>query len=174
VPPAAPPILIVVGGLPGTGKTTVAALVARAVPAAYLRIDTIEQSLRDSGELADEPGIAGYAVGYGLAREQLRLGLDAVVECVNPLGVTRAAWSEIAEAADGRVLQVELVCSDPEEHRRRVTTRTVSVPGLVPPTWDEILVHDYEPWGGERLTIDTARTDPDGAAALILEQARRA
>jgi ATP-dependent 26S proteasome regulatory subunit len=36
------PLLVVFGGLPGTGKTTLTARIAAQLPAAYLRIDAIE------------------------------------------------------------------------------------------------------------------------------------
>jgi predicted kinase len=55
--------LIVFGGLPGTGKTTLAREVAEEHSATYLRIDTIEQALRSSGVLVgDDVGPAGYLV----------------------------------------------------------------------------------------------------------------
>ena len=38
-------MLIIFGGLPGTGKTTIAKQLAKTVEAVYLRVDTIEQSL---------------------------------------------------------------------------------------------------------------------------------
>jgi len=40
------PVLIVFGGLPGTGKTAIARELSRRLGASYVRIDTIEQSLR--------------------------------------------------------------------------------------------------------------------------------
>jgi len=41
------PKLFIFSGLPGTGKTTLSRQLAQHVGAAYLRIDTIEQALRD-------------------------------------------------------------------------------------------------------------------------------
>lgn len=41
--------LFIFGGLPGTGKTTLALELARRVSGIYLRIDSIEQAIRDSG-----------------------------------------------------------------------------------------------------------------------------
>ena len=49
-------MLIIFGGLPGVGKTTLAKALAREWEAAYLRVDTIEQALRFSGALQGEVG----------------------------------------------------------------------------------------------------------------------
>jgi predicted kinase len=42
-------MLIIFGGLPATGKTAIAQELARQIGAVYLRIDSIEQGIRDSG-----------------------------------------------------------------------------------------------------------------------------
>ena len=47
-------MLIVFSGLPGTGKTTLAKDLAATTGAVYLRIDTIEQAIRNSGALAQD------------------------------------------------------------------------------------------------------------------------
>jgi hypothetical protein len=66
--------LIVVSGLPGAGKTTVTSAYVRPTGAAYLRIDTIEQTILNQTALVQPLGPVGYEVGYALAGEQLRLG----------------------------------------------------------------------------------------------------
>ncbi len=66
-------LLIVFGGLPETGKTTLARLIAEEEHAAYLRIDIIEQALRSSGMLAGDVGPSGYSVAYALAASNLAL-----------------------------------------------------------------------------------------------------
>jgi predicted kinase len=162
--------LVVVGGLPGTGKTTVASLVAQRLGVGFVRVDTIEQALRDHADLAGPVGIAGYAVAYALAAEQLALGLGVVVECVNPLRATRDAWDATGRAAGVEALQVELVCRDLVEHRRRIETRTVSVKNLVPPSWHEVRTREIEPWTAEHLVLDTAMLSADQAAARVLDR----
>ena len=89
-------LLIVIGGLPGTGKTSLARGLARALDAVHLRIDTIEQALRSATMGSDAFGTAGYVVGYGVAADNLRLGRTVVADAVNPLTSTRAAWREVA------------------------------------------------------------------------------
>jgi predicted kinase len=149
-------MLIVIGGLPGSGKTSLARGLARAIDAVHLRIDTIEQALR--GAAADrDVGASGYLVGYGIAADNLALGRTVIADCVNPLEGTRAAWRAVGERAGVAVIEVEVRCSDVDEHRRRVATRTTDIPGLELPTWDEIQRRTYEPWTGTHLTIDTAQ-----------------
>jgi predicted kinase len=167
------PGLIVLAGLPGTGKSTIAVPLARELRASYLRIDTIEQALVDSGELVGRPRTAGYIAGYALARDQLGVGVTVVVECVNPLKVTRDAWKSVADQQRAWLLDVELVCSDPDEHRSRVENRSVDVPGLILPSWREVLDRDYEEWDRDRLVIDTAVAKANEAVDVILHDSVR-
>ncbi|MDS0135812.1 MULTISPECIES: AAA family ATPase [unclassified Amycolatopsis] len=162
-------VLVVLGGLPGTGKSTVARPLARALGAAYLRIDTIEQALVDSGELPARPRAAGYVAGYALARDQLANGVCVVAECVNPLAITRDAWRAVGD----RVLEVELVCSDPVEHRARVEGRAGDIPGLELPTWRDVVEREYEPWDRDHLVVDTAAVTAAGCVELILRYVGR-
>lgn len=164
------PGLILLGGLPGTGKSTVATPLARELHAAYLRIDTIERAMADSGELAARPKAAGYMVGYALARDQLGLGVTVVAECVNPLKITRDAWREVGERHGEWMLEVELICSDQHEHRSRVEQRTIDIPGLKLPTWQQVADREYEPWDRGHLVIDTAVASASLSVETILKQ----
>ena len=73
-------MLIIFGGLPGVGKTTLAKATARKWEAVYLRVDTIEQALRFSETLQGEVGPAGYLVAYRLAAENLPIGRTVVAD----------------------------------------------------------------------------------------------
>ncbi len=61
-----------------------------------------------------------------------------------------------------------MVCSDVDEHRRRVESRAPDIPGHRMPTWAEVTEHDYRPWSGDRLVIDTARLALSDILKLIL------
>jgi chloramphenicol 3-O-phosphotransferase len=100
-------------------------------------------------------------------QEQLELGLDLIVECVNPAALTRDAWVESAELAGAKLVEVEVICSDEDEHRRRAEARSSDVEGLVKPTWTAILDRDYEPWLRTPLVVDSATTSPHSAAQRI-------
>ena len=143
-------------GLPATGKTTIARALAAADGAVHLRVDVIEQAVVRAGAGSHPLGPVGYAIAYRLAEDLLRQGLTVVADSVNPLSITRQAWRDVAGAAAVGFLDVEVVCSDSAVHERRATGRVADIPGLVLPTWPEILSRDYEPWDRHRLVLDTA------------------
>jgi predicted kinase len=116
-------MLIVLGGLPGVGKTSIARELARQLSAVHVRIDSIEQAIRASGVTVTSLDDAGYRAAYAVAADNLVLGWTVIADSVNPLPVTRAAWLEIARRADVDVVEVEIRCSDEAEHRRRVEHR---------------------------------------------------
>ena len=159
-------MLIVFGGLPGTGKTTLARLLAEQRRATYLRIDSTEQAIRASGMLAGEVGPSGYLVGYALAEANLALGRDVVADSVNPLGITRDAWRRAAANASVPCIEIEVVCSDPTEHRRRVETRETDVAGFRLPSWEDVQRREYDAWDRPRLVVDTAERS---VAAVVAE-----
>ena len=166
-------MLVVFGGLPGTGKTTLARQVADRLGATYLRIDTIEQALRSSMALADDVGPAGYEVAYAVCETNLKLGRVVVADCVNPLSITRAAWRDVAARTAAPIFEVEVICSDEAEHRRRVESREIDIPGLSPPTWAAIMARDYEPWSEPRMVVDTAQTTAAEAVRTIVDAITR-
>ena len=149
--------LVVLAGLPGSGKSTIAREIARVAGAVWVRIDSIEQAIRDAGmgSITD----AGYRVGYAIAEDNLRLGRDVIADSVNPLMLTRDAWRAVGERAGARVLEVEVVCSDTVEHRRRIEQRQGEVAGLQLPDWNAVQTRDYHSWNRERLVLDTASVD---------------
>lgn len=161
------PVLAVVGGLPATGKSTIGRILAEQTKTSYLRVDRIEQTIVAWSALSHPLGPVGYAVAYELAQEQLQLRLDVIVECVNPIALTRDSWCEIAAENGAAILEVEVVCSDESEHRRRVETRPSDVEGLTKPTWSAVMEREYEPWARKHLVVDSARMSAESAARLI-------
>lgn len=159
--------LVIVSGLPGVGKTTIARELARQTGAMHLRIDSIEQALRASGAWNESAGDAGYCVAYAVAEDNLRIGRTVIADCVNPLRLTRDAWVSVAERAGARAIEVEVTCSRPEEHRRRVEERVADIPGMRMPTWADVIARVYHAWDRKPLMIDTADRSIEEDVRLI-------
>ena len=155
-------MLIALGGLPGAGKSALARSLARRIGAVHLRIDTIEQAMRNAGFTVSGP--EGYLAARDVAADNLRVGRTVIVDSVNPLAVTRAYWREAAARTNVELVEIEVVCSDRGQHRRRVESRVADIPGLVLPTWQQVLDREYEPWTTAHV-IDTAgRTVEESAS----------
>ncbi|WP_349637192.1 hypothetical protein [Streptomyces malaysiensis] len=79
-----------------------------------------------------------------------------IAESVNLLALTRDVWRDVAVRVGVAAAEIESVCSDPAEHKRRASQRTVDIPGLPLPTWTDITDRAYEPWHRDHHVIDTA------------------
>jgi predicted kinase len=158
----------VFAGLPGTGKSTLARMVAKALPAFLIRIDTIEQAFLSNADRETHTGAMGYVIAYRVAAENLRLGASVVADCVNPLQLTREAWRQVAKSERAPISEIEVICSDLVEHRRRVETRIGDIENHVLPSWKDVVGREYAPWAEERIVIDTARISSDEALQKIL------
>lgn len=167
------PVLLAFAGLPGTGKTTIARQVAQDCGATYLRIDEIEQAIRAAQGIDGDVGPAGYIVAYALAESNLRLGRIVVADSVNPLTVTREAWRRAAASTGAPIIEIEIVCSDSAEHRRRIEGRISDIPGHTLPDWAVVTSRTYEPWAGPHMVIDTATVSAADAAARIAAESWR-
>lgn len=160
-------LLVILGGLPGVGKTSLARELACRLSATHLRIDSIETAIARSGDFGSPPVVSGYEVGYAVAADQLALGHSVVADSVNPLAVTRRAWLDAASRTGARAVEVEVVCSEPGAHRARVESRATDLPGLTLPTWAEVVARSYEPWAAD-LRVDTAYLSVEQAADAVL------
>jgi predicted kinase len=60
-------VLVVMGGLPATGKSTIAKILAKQTKTPYLQVDRIEHAIVAWSALSHPLGPAGYAVAYDLA-----------------------------------------------------------------------------------------------------------
>lgn len=162
------PILFILSGLPASGKSTLAKLIAKEYNAFYLRIDTIEQALRDLCNF-DVQG-EGYRLAYRIAKDNLNMGHHVVADSCNPINLTRKEWNDVALKNGCQYINIEVTCSDSVEHKKRCETRRKEVDGLRLPTWDDILNRKYDVWESDRIIIDTAsKTIEDSFSELKKE-----
>lgn len=158
-------LLVVMSGLPGTGKSTLAKSLAADMNMMWLRIDTIEQALKDSQRLKGDVEDAGYRVAYALAELNLKAGVSVVADAVNPWMLIRDAWRDVAHRCGVRVVEVETLCSDVQEHRHRIETRDTGIPNLARLDWDKVIQRDYHPWARDCFRVDTSHRPVDDCFA---------
>lgn len=162
--------MICLAGLPGTGKSSVSRALAARIGALWLRVDAVEQALRDSHMVVqDDLADGGYAALRAVAGAALEQGFHVVTDSVNPLPATRDGWRDVAERAGAMHWDVELVCSDPALHRQRVETREAEVPGLVLPDWAAVNARAYVPMAAPDLRLDMARLGLPQAVKRVVD-----
>ncbi|EGQ7683808.1 AAA family ATPase [Vibrio parahaemolyticus] len=162
------PVLYIFSGLPAAGKSTLAKLLATKTGAMYVRIDTVEQGLRDLCNIKVEG--EGYRLSYRIIRDNLELGLNCVSDSCNPIELTRHEWQEVAESVGARFVNIEVSCSDSREHERRVVTRKSEITNLKLPDWKQVQNRDYESWKTNVIKIDTSGKSIETSFAELSEK----
>ena len=162
------PTLFIFSGLPGSGKTTLSQRLAQHSNAVHLRIDTIEQALRDLCNIEVEG--EGYLLAYRIAADNLQLGLDVVADSCNTIELTRQKWENVAASTSAEFVNIEVRCSDTEEHRRRIESRATTVEGLKLPTWQDVIDREYDDWSVDRVVVDTANQSIGDSFATLVKQ----
>jgi predicted kinase len=149
--------LIALAGLPGVGKSSIARNLARRTGAMWLRVDSMDQAIWASGTAPKDLRDWTYRAAQAVAVDNLMLGLDVIADCVNDCEEAREGWETAARTANAEVVWLEIVCSDTEEHRRRIETRSSDIAGLSLPDWNAVAGRAYAAWNRDHFTVDTAR-----------------
>lgn len=171
--------LVFVGGLPGTGKSTLAAGVADALDATVLRSDEVRKEL--AGLRPDEPAPAGF--GQGLYRPEVTAEtyteLLSRAETGLSLGesvVLDASWTDARWRAEARSMaeatyadMVEVRCTAPPAvaaERTRQRLATGGDPSDATPEIAAKLAATEDPWPTAH-TVDTTGEPGSGVAEVL-------
>lgn len=95
--------------------------------------------------MLSQPGAAGYLTAYRLAADNLAIGHTVIADSVNPLKITRDTYRSVAISAKVPLTEVEVICSDVVEHRRRVESRREKSQDPSQPTWTAVQSREYAP-----------------------------
>jgi predicted kinase len=155
--------LIVLSGLPGSGKSTVAEGLSLALSLPVFSVDPIEAAMWRGGLAKAQTGIAAYDVAITLADEHLRLGHSVIVDAVNPVEAPRAAWRDLAAKYRADLKIIECICADETVHRQRIEARVRDIVGMPEIGWARVLQRraEYEAWADARLVLDTSTKSPE-------------
>ncbi|WP_286013476.1 MULTISPECIES: bifunctional aminoglycoside phosphotransferase/ATP-binding protein [Nocardia] len=165
--------LALIGGLPGTGKSTVATELAAATDAVVLSSDHIRTRLRATGEIHGASGEYGhgaysaearaavYTALLGQARTQLHLGRSVILDASWTDAEQRRRATALAEETAAELL--EFVCRAPRSvTAARIAARTGGASEATPAVASAMAQHDC-PWP-EAVALDTTAPLPDTVA----------
>ena len=153
-------MLLVVSGLPGLGKTSVAREVARRLEAVHLSVDPVEDAMLACGlPRSRATGIAAYETLRAMAETNLELGRIVVVDAVNDSEAARDTWRRAAAATGREVCFVQLTIEDDDVHRARLEGRPRRFQHVDEPSWHDVLARarDAEPWVEPPTVADASR-----------------
>lgn len=163
-------LLIVVSGLPASGKSTLSEAVSRKLAAPVFSVDPIESAILKSGvKKSFETGLAAYLVAEVQAEMHLKLGFSVVIDAVCPAIESRDMWRDLARRIGADLRVIECVC--PEElHRERVERRVRNLYGFAETTWADIerLQGEYTRWEEPKCVVNTSRPDSLDVAVSYL------
>lgn len=162
------PTLILFAGMPGSGKTTLARIVAQQLKLPIFSKDRVQRVLRDHHLAAENTG-DGYYIILDMADEQLSLGVSVVLDATFPLDHFRMVASETAARHQARFCAFYCYCSDDALWQERMSSRVQYVPGWKPVGWDDVLRmrQYYQPWDDNALTIDSLRSSEENIALVL-------
>ena len=149
-------MLIVLSGMPATGKSAIADGVGHALRLPVYSVDPIESAILRSGiERSFKTGLAAYVVAETLADQALADGLDAVIDAVNAAQPGRDMWRALARKHRVKLAIIECVLSDGELHAARLAARNRGL-ALAEPTWEDVVrrTAEWTSWPEPHLTLD--------------------
>ncbi|WP_417216189.1 AAA family ATPase [Arthrobacter sp.] len=167
--------LVVVSGLPGVGKTSIAEIVAARTRSVRVSIDAVEESILACGLPSGwQVGVAAYEAARAMAEQNLRLGHDVVVDAVNDSEPARQTWLTAASQTGAHLEFVYLVISDVQEHERRLSGRDRGLAYVGEPSWSDVQRRriDYAAWSDEVSEFDTAARAADEVADVLIARLR--
>lgn len=162
-------MLIAMAGLPASGKSTIAGVLGGRLTASVVSVDPIEAAILKAGIDSDQPtGLAAYLVADTIVGFVLDAGHSVIVDAVNAVDPAREQWVNLAAEHGVPLKFIEVVCSDADLHRERLTARGKRFGHLDEPGWHAVeqSLDEYTEWTGPsaalpRITLDSV--NPLGA-----------
>ncbi len=149
------PTLIVIGGLPGTGKSTLANALSKKMNVPVFSKDELEAAVARKGLASnkDMNGV-GYEIMEALSKRQHENENSAIFDFIASRSRVEELWPNLLE---NEFKYIECICSSQEIHKERIDVRERNIPGWYELTWKDILSiqNNYQPLKPESLVLDS-------------------
>lgn len=162
--------LIVMSGLPGTGKSTLATVISKATHLPLISPDVIKESLIKDGKLSDyRDGSLTWQVATREAEKQLRQGSSIIIDAINAEAAAKETWITLASRLHAQIIVIECYVSDSVIHKSRIKNRKKNLIGIPEVDWDWVENRRlaYTHWNIPVLRID-GLTPIDESAKTVL------
>ncbi|MEZ4658500.1 MAG: AAA family ATPase [Caldilineaceae bacterium] len=153
------PILIAICGLPGSGKSSVARMVAQKMEAVHLNSDRIRRELFAERTYAVEESRTVYQTLFQRARETLAVGAHVVLDATFIKAAHRQPIFELARDAGARLQLICVTCA-PAVTEARLATRVGDVSEADIDVY-RLLAAQFEPIAEPHIHIDNSANLPE-------------
>ncbi len=164
------PALILLSGLPGSGKTTFATALASRVPCTVVESDAIRRSLARQPSYSAQESARVFAIAERQAAAGLRKGEVVLLDATNLTAGDRQRFVELASHHEVQLIPVRLVAPEPVVLRRISGSR--SGHSQAGPDIYRMMRDRPEPMGVPAVVVDT-RYSLEPAISLIVRLMRR-
>jgi predicted kinase len=152
------PALIVLVGLPGTGKSFFSARLAQRMEAAILESDALRKALFSSPSYSWEESAYLFSVIHKLIEQLLRQGMSVILDATNLAESAREHLYEIAERCKARLILVRTTAPPGLVHAR-LDGRGATHASRSDADWSvyQKMAHGVERIRRPHFTVDTSR-----------------
>ena len=178
-PAAGQPVLVMLCGLPGVGKSTLARRLAGRLPAVVIESDRVRHKLFDPPTYTVEESQRVHTVCHILMGWYVRHYYHIVYDATNLYERHRHMVYRLAEWSGARLLVAEVTARDEIVRERLAPRRRDDLAGHVSEDYSDADWEVYvnmrrrsEPIQHEHITLDTSDGDVERAVQRVLEAAR--
>ena len=170
--PVARPFLVVVSGLPGSGKSYFSRRVAERVPVALLESDVLRRSLFTVPTFDATENSRLFRACHAIVRELLVERIPVLLDATNLIEWHREKLCHIAEQAKAKLVLV-LMKAPPEVVRHRLAGRALGMDpqDISTADWEvyQKMSSTVEPMRRNHFVVDTSRDISPAVARVVRE-----
>jgi predicted kinase len=147
--------IIVIGGIPGTGKSTLANGLSMNLNIPVFSKDELEAAIARKGICSNkEMHGVGYELMATLAKNQITNGNSAIFDFIASRARVNDLWPQLLKTD---IKYIECVCSDEDVHKERIQSRKRNIESWYELAWEDVLSikGNYQSLMSECLIVDS-------------------